>query len=160
MSVEMVSLPMADAPVHLSLNTEIATKYCHAIRQGLSRDGAANLIGLPESTLHTWIDKGRDGLEPYMSFLHAVLMAEGELEQSCLAVWLASPKYEAQRDYLARRMRDRWSDEKRNENGLQINIGLVITQNDVISLGSLDIPTLPTETTTALPTKRRKKNNG
>ena len=163
--LDMVSLPMETAHPTLTLNTEIATKYCNAIRQGASRTGACRIAGVPEPTVHHWIEKGQESIEPYMSFLRAILEAEGQLELEEVSVWRASSKYEAKRDFLARRFRDQWGDAKTDNAGLTINIG-IIAQPDTINIAPLDALTLPTitastnsETTAALPTSKRRKRS-
>lgn len=59
---------------------EQAERLCALLREGNSRECAAKLSGIQRRTFYQWMQKGRDGVEPYAHFAHRVKEAEGEAE--------------------------------------------------------------------------------
>ena len=84
-------------------------KICAAIRAGMSRTGAAGIVGLHPTTITNWLDKGEDGDKRYVGFLDAYKKAEATFEQTVIgrisaasmdtwqaAAWLAERRFPQQ----------------------------------------------------------------
>lgn len=63
------------------LDDLVAQKIVAAVKAGATRAGAAKAAKIGRSTLQSWLQKGRDGEEPYVSFLDRIREAEGDLEK-------------------------------------------------------------------------------
>lgn len=114
------------ADPQLTLNAEIVNVVLAGISEGMSRTGAFALAGVAKTTASLWLEKGREGLEPYYSILCAIQQAEGKLEQVVLGPWMRSLEWQAKEKLLARRFRDEWGSDKQDSNGpaIVVNIGL------------------------------------
>lgn len=55
-----------------SLNAAIEKEICASLEIGTPEKFSAEAAGVPERTFHHWCQQGRDGIEPYASFVTAV----------------------------------------------------------------------------------------
>ncbi len=62
------------------LNDLCVKRICDALKSGVSRAAAAHGARISYATLKNWLSDGRDGVEPYVAFLAAVLEAEARAE--------------------------------------------------------------------------------
>lgn len=62
------------------LTEELSNVIVESIRNGATREAAANAVGIDRTTLFEWIKKGRAGTEPYVHFHNALTRAEGDCE--------------------------------------------------------------------------------
>jgi transposase len=73
-----------------------AKRIVDAIRNGVSRTGAAASAGISRRALMDWLARGRDGEARYEHFLHRVQQAEAEAEAgmvACVRTAALDPKY-------------------------------------------------------------------
>lgn len=93
---------------------DAGAKVIAAISNGADRASASGYAGVPYGTLRSWLSRGRDGLEPYASFLRDFETAEAEA-----AVRMAKVVFDAAQDnkdfraaleWLRRRRPDHWGD--------------------------------------------------
>lgn len=101
------------------LNDLVAKRICDALKAGHSFDGAARAAGLEVRTVHYWRRKGRDGIAPYVQFLHQVESARAVAENRCIEVLrsaLESTDLRLAVDtawrWLARRRPEEWGETK------------------------------------------------
>ena len=71
------------------LDDLVTQKIVAAVKAGATRDGAAKVAGIGRSTLQSWLQRGRDGDEPYAGFLDKIRKAEGDLEKRLVTLALA-----------------------------------------------------------------------
>ena len=67
------------------LTPELQDIITSAVARGNFLQTAARLARVSDASLMTWMDKGRQGLEPYAAFLEAVEHAEADSEQAMVA---------------------------------------------------------------------------
>lgn len=75
---------MAGRPT--GLTAEIGSKICDLVRAGASVKIAGPGAGVPWNTCKEWLAKGRDGTEPYASFVEDVEMAKAEWAATMIRV--------------------------------------------------------------------------
>lgn len=83
-----------------------------SLRRGITRQCAAELVGITDRTLRNWVRRGREtGREPYASFAVEVAQAEANVEQaltgSILRAALEKHDWRAAQLWLERR-REAW----------------------------------------------------
>lgn len=101
------------------LNDETTKKLCDALRGGNYLETAAAYAGVPKTTLHDWLRKGRKGTEPYAAFVAEVEEALGAAETGFVvrvATAARDPRHwTAAAWWLERRFPDRWGRRDRVE---------------------------------------------
>lgn len=109
--------PKMGRPNHL--DDETTKKVCDAIRGGNYLETAAAYAGVPRSTLHDWLRRGRKGQEPYDAFVAEVEEALGAAETGFVvrvATAARDPRHwTAAAWWLERRFPDRWGRRDRVE---------------------------------------------
>lgn len=69
------------------LTPERVTQICELIKKGMSRTAAARRSGISDTTLGSWLKKGREQeTGDYRYFLRRVLEAEATLQEQCVDV--------------------------------------------------------------------------
>lgn len=107
---------------------ENIAKVCAALRLGVSQECAATSAGLCDRTFYTWMEKGREGIEPYAQFLREVHAAENDAERELVELIKASAPddWKAGAWLLERRHPRRWGRLDRSEvsgaNGAPIQV--------------------------------------
>ena len=99
---------MAGRPTKLT--DALSARIILTIRAGNYLETAAAVNGIGESTLHSWLEKGRRGRRPYVEFLESVEKARAASEAAALKVIKdAMPEnWQAAAWYLERSRPDRW----------------------------------------------------
>lgn len=64
----------------IELDDLVAKRIVDAIAKGVSRIGAAKAAGVGRSTLFEWLQRGRDGEQPFADFADRVRKADGKAE--------------------------------------------------------------------------------
>lgn len=64
------------------LDDLVSRRILDSLENGVSRTGAAHAARVGYSTLKGWLADGREGIEPYATFLAAVLEAEAKAERT------------------------------------------------------------------------------
>ena len=84
---------------------------------GCTRDAAAAAGPISRQTLANWLNRGADGVEPYLGFVEQVQRAEDEAEQILLATIQAqAPQdWKAAAWILERRRPQQWARTQRTE---------------------------------------------
>lgn len=100
-------------------NKEIQEKIIEGLREGLSREGAANRAGISKGTFYKLLERAkyaRKGTEA-REFYDAVIRAEAEVEAKMVERWTAKTDqdWKAAMNYLARRFPSRWSGNRTEE---------------------------------------------
>lgn len=96
---------------------EVVRRICEALRMGCTRDAAAAAGLISRQTLANWLNRGADGVEPYLGFVEQVQRAEDEAEQILLATIQAqAPQdWKAAAWILERRRPQQWARTQRTE---------------------------------------------
>jgi hypothetical protein len=96
---------------------ETTAKICAALRLGVSQECAATSAGITERSFYIWLEKGREGLEPYVQFLQEVHAAENDAEMELVNLIKASAQddWKAGAWILERRHPRRWGRLDRSE---------------------------------------------
>lgn len=83
------------------------------VQLGARRTQACAAVGVHRKTLIEWTKKGKEGREPWASFMADLDEAEAYAEMRLLSLWSthAQTNWQAARDLLKVRFRERWSDE-------------------------------------------------
>lgn len=69
------------------LNEELTEALVGIFERGqTSIESACAYVGITPKTFHSWMSKGREGLDPYSDFLHAIEKARAAAVQSYLEV--------------------------------------------------------------------------
>jgi len=100
-------------------NKEIQEKIVQYLREGMSREGAANKAGISKVTFYKLLERAKysnKGTEA-REFYEAVIRAEAEVEAEMVERWKAKTDqdWKAAMHYLARRFPDRWSASRKEE---------------------------------------------
>lgn len=92
------------------LTPAITKKICALVEEGSYFYSAAQANGISYTTFRNWMQLGEQGKEPYVSFLDAVRAAEATAEVRLVKLWskAAADSWQAARDLLERRHRERW----------------------------------------------------
>ncbi len=92
------------------LTPAVRDRILELVRDGNFKTTAARAVGIPHSTLGTWLQKAREGAEPYASFARDLEVARAESEANALAtIKSAAPKsWQAAAWFLERAFPDRW----------------------------------------------------
>jgi hypothetical protein len=107
---------------------EKVAQICEFLRQGVSQECAATSAGLCERTFYVWLEKGREGVEPYVQFLQQVNAAENDAERMLVDTirTQAAEDWKAGAWLLERRHPRRWGRLDRSEvtgaNGAAIQV--------------------------------------
>lgn len=65
-----------------------AKRIVDAVAAGVSRVGAAKSAGVGKSTLMEWLQRGRDGEQPYADFADQIRKADGQIEHRVVSALL------------------------------------------------------------------------
>lgn len=138
------------------LTLEVQEKICESLREGVSREGAANLAGFSGPTVMHWL---RDGLKdpegPYGAFATAYTDAEAELELSAVKrIVIGKSDWRALAWLLERRFPTRWGNRTVVENRLTNATGDGPAEIDVVSVLEDTLPKLTPEQLLALAGER------
>jgi len=91
-----------------SLTPEAHLAVCRALKTGVTRKCAAFIGGISDRTLRSWCERGRDGEEPFATFLEDMERAEAEVEQaltgSVLKAAITNGDWRAAQFWLERRV--------------------------------------------------------
>ena len=82
-----------------------------ALESGCSRLGASGIARITDRTLRNWLDRGREGEEPYYSLLIDVEAAEAGVEEDMVKHLKTAAKqgdWRASQFWLERRRRSEW----------------------------------------------------
>lgn len=107
---------------------ENIAKVCAALRLGVSQECAATGAGLCTRTFYTWMEKGKEGIEPYAQFVQEVYAAENDAERELVDLIRSSVPndWKAGAWLLERRHPRRWGRLDRSEvtgaNGAAIQV--------------------------------------
>ena len=94
-------------------------RICDALRQGHSYATAARAGGISEASLYAWLERGRQGEQPYLEFLEKFDRADHEAEERAVRVLIS--KFDSDDDrvamqaaqwWLTRRRAAQWGDQK------------------------------------------------
>lgn len=66
------------------LTDEVSGRICEHVENGATLHIAAQAEGVNPSTLRSWLHQGRDGTEPFLSFLNATERARARFETETL----------------------------------------------------------------------------
>lgn len=83
------------------------------VQAGANYSVAARSAGIDRRRVSDWIKWGKEGREPYATFLSEIEVAEAFAEVRLVGIWSkhAETDYRAARDLLKVRFRERWSDQ-------------------------------------------------
>lgn len=91
-----------------SLTPEAHLAVCRAAKTGVTRKCAAFIGGVSDRTLRSWCERGREGEEPFATFLDDLERAEAEVEQaltgSILKAAITNGDWRAAQFWLERRV--------------------------------------------------------
>jgi hypothetical protein len=90
----------------------VRQKIIDALRNGAQRTDAATFAGITPSLLKQWVYRGRQGMEPYITFVTEVESAEAEavLRMTQIVFTAAAKDWRAALEWLKRNRRDVWGD--------------------------------------------------
>lgn len=87
----------------------VTKRICDAAERGNTRECSAILADVAPRTMRDWIRWGRDGREPYMSFLAALEKAERKAEDGAVqGIRAGSERWQSLAWWLERRRRNTW----------------------------------------------------
>ena len=92
----------------LKLTPELQEKFVGLIREGNWIRTACKACGIHETTHYEWMEKGREGLEPFATFFSEIEKAEGEAEAELLRKMKKDNRWQRGAWILARRFRHGW----------------------------------------------------
>lgn len=122
------------------LEEQTAETILDAVREGMHVQSAAALAGVSYSTLKGWLQKSRDGAEPYASFAAALLAAEAMSEQDHVKAVSMAGKFgdwRASAWFLERRWAGkRWQQRK------ELEVQGEVRQKHVVLVDKLERPEL------------------
>lgn len=93
------------------LTPEVQNKIVTAVAGGNYQATAALLAGVSTSTYHNWVNRGKDGEEPYVQFLEELTRAEAFAEAERIKEIREAGKngdWKAHAWYLERKMNKKW----------------------------------------------------
>lgn len=93
------------------LTPEVQKKITTAVAAGNYQSTAALLAGISSQTFHNWVDRGRNGEEPFLSFFEELTRAEAYAEAERIKeIRDAGQKgdWKAHAWYLERKMNKKW----------------------------------------------------
>lgn len=123
-----------------SVLNDVEAQILAALQNGADRGAAAGYAGVPSGTFRSWLTRGRDGQEPFASFLQRVEATEAEA-----AVRMAKVVFDAAHqdhdvraalEWLRRRRPDQWADPI-SQQGATAQASVVLVQVDGRSPRSL-----------------------
>lgn len=90
---------------------EVRVRILNFLRAGATRAISARAAGVSRHSMGEWVKKGKDGVEPYATFLDEMEQAEAFAEVRLVGLWSAAAvtNYQAARDLLKVRFRERWN---------------------------------------------------
>lgn len=90
----------------------VRTRILTFVRAGANFSIAAQSAGIDRRRISDWRKWGKEGREPYATFLGEIEEAEAFAEVRLVGIWSrhAETDYRAARDLLRVRFRERWSD--------------------------------------------------
>lgn len=94
------------------LNDLVQRRVCKALERGSTRTAAAGAAYITDRTLYEWMQRGREGEEPFAQFFLAVIAAESKAENTiadALFEQAASGHVQAQIAWLERRRAAGWA---------------------------------------------------
>lgn len=99
-----------DSPLFIR-EPKVRANIIKFLQLGAYRTQAARAAGVAKQTMAHWVEKGRDGVEPFAEFLDEMEEAEAFAEMRLLGYWstAAVTNYQAARDLLRVRFRQRWN---------------------------------------------------
>ena len=97
-------------PIPQNLTPDRFGRMLSAIEQGMSRKGAAAMVGIQQSTFNHWQTRANQGEQPYADLFALVAFAESRIELYMLSSWVraAQDDWKAAQSYLEKRFPQEW----------------------------------------------------
>ncbi|MFO7948118.1 MAG: hypothetical protein R6V19_15035 [Armatimonadota bacterium] len=105
---------MAKTGRKTKLTAKLQDEICGHLASGCYAVTACELAGISESTFYNWLERGRDGEDPFLEFLESVKKAEAQAEVKALTIIqnAMADDWKAAMTWLERKFPDRWARRK------------------------------------------------
>lgn len=113
------------APIKLTPDTE--KKLLNHIRMGLTIVNSCQLSDISKSTYYSWIDRAKNGEEPYSGFLDKLKKAEAEAKAKLIKDIQVDPSWQSKAWILERRWSSEWGKKERHAIEGDVNLTLEYT---------------------------------
>ena len=92
------------------LNSRVQSTIVKCLKDGNTRNDSALYAGISHTTFYNWLERGRQGEEPFLAFLEAVEKAEAEAMIANVAIIqrAANDTWQAAAWWLERKRPDDW----------------------------------------------------
>ena len=101
------------------LNSRVQNTIVKCLKDGNTRNDSALYAGISHTTFYNWLERGRQGEEPFLAFLEAVEKAEAQAVVSKVAIIkeAAEETWQAAAWWLERKRPDDWGRRQRMDIG-------------------------------------------